>query len=159
MVKGKLEGTFQASGKTGDPEALTGKAKSLCGKGGSNNTDCSCCWARYCRSRNSELQLEQAQAKYHLTPGLITIDELVLRSPNIRLTASGTSRLMARCSSIRSSRSTKEFAISFSKQFATIFTRLMNRAILPSSFRSAALLIGLAQIWLSGCRPGHQQHA
>jgi len=37
-----------------------------------------------------ELNLEQAEAKYHLSPGLVTIDELILRSPNIRLTASGT---------------------------------------------------------------------
>jgi hypothetical protein len=37
-----------------------------------------------------ELHLEQADAKYHLNPGLVTIDELILRSPNIRLTASGT---------------------------------------------------------------------
>ena len=34
--------------------------------------------------------MEQAEAKYHLSPGLVTIDELILRSPNIRLTASGT---------------------------------------------------------------------
>ena len=28
--------------------------------------------------------------KYHLTPGLITVDQLLLHSPNIRLTATGT---------------------------------------------------------------------
>ncbi|HEY2124129.1 MAG TPA: hypothetical protein VGG94_01600, partial [Chthoniobacterales bacterium] len=38
----------------------------------------------------TQLHLEQAEAKYHVTPGLVTIDELVLRSPNIRLTATGT---------------------------------------------------------------------
>ena len=38
----------------------------------------------------TELQLQQAEAKYHITPGLATIDELVLRSPNIRLSAKGT---------------------------------------------------------------------
>ena len=37
-----------------------------------------------------ELHLEQAEAKYHLSPGLVTIDKLILRSPNICLTASGT---------------------------------------------------------------------
>jgi hypothetical protein len=37
-----------------------------------------------------ELHLEQADAKYRVSPGLVTIDELVLRSPNIRLTSSGT---------------------------------------------------------------------
>ena len=37
-----------------------------------------------------QLQLEQAQVKYHISPGIVTIDELLLRSPNIRLTATGT---------------------------------------------------------------------
>jgi hypothetical protein len=38
----------------------------------------------------TQLHLEQAQAKYHITPGLVTIDQLILRSPNIRLSATGT---------------------------------------------------------------------
>jgi hypothetical protein len=38
----------------------------------------------------TQLHLQQAQAKYHVSPGLVTIDELVLRSPNIRLSATGT---------------------------------------------------------------------
>jgi hypothetical protein len=38
----------------------------------------------------TELHLEQAEARYQVSPGLVTIDELILRSPNIRLTASGT---------------------------------------------------------------------
>jgi len=37
-----------------------------------------------------QLQLEQAEVKYHISPGIVTIDELLLRSPNIRLTATGT---------------------------------------------------------------------
>ena len=37
-----------------------------------------------------ELDLEQAEAKYHVSPGLVAIDELILRSPNVRLAASGT---------------------------------------------------------------------
>jgi hypothetical protein len=38
----------------------------------------------------TQLHLEQAEAKYHITPGLVTIDHLILRSPNIRLSATGT---------------------------------------------------------------------
>ena len=38
----------------------------------------------------TQLHLEQANAKYHLTPGLVNIDELLLRSANIRLSATGT---------------------------------------------------------------------
>jgi hypothetical protein len=37
-----------------------------------------------------QLQLEQAEVRYHISPGIVTIDELLLRSPNVRLTATGT---------------------------------------------------------------------
>jgi hypothetical protein len=37
-----------------------------------------------------ELHLEQAHVKYRVKPGLIMIDELLLHSANIRLSASGT---------------------------------------------------------------------
>src|SRR5205809_8091080 len=48
------------------------------------------CWQILQIEELQELHLEQAEAKYHLSPGLVTIDDLILRSPNIRLTASGT---------------------------------------------------------------------
>src|SRR5437764_15255973 len=38
----------------------------------------------------TQLHLDQAEAKYHLAPGAVTIDELVLRSANIHLSATGT---------------------------------------------------------------------
>ncbi len=38
----------------------------------------------------TQLHLEQAQAKYRISPGVVTIDELILRSPNIHLSATGT---------------------------------------------------------------------
>lgn len=38
----------------------------------------------------TQLQLQQAEAKYHVDPGVVTIDQLVLRSPNIRVTSTGT---------------------------------------------------------------------
>jgi hypothetical protein len=38
----------------------------------------------------TQLHLDQAEAKYHLAPGVVTIDELVLRSQNIHLSATGT---------------------------------------------------------------------
>jgi hypothetical protein len=37
-----------------------------------------------------QLHLDQAQVKYHITPGIVTIDELIFRSENIRLSAVGT---------------------------------------------------------------------
>jgi hypothetical protein len=91
MVKGKLEGTFEASGKTGDPEALVGKGEIFLRDGRVQQYRLLVLLGQILHIEElQELDLEQADAKYHLSPGLVTIDELVLRSPNVRLTASGT---------------------------------------------------------------------
>jgi hypothetical protein len=91
MVKGKLEGSFQASGKTSDPEALVGQGEIFLREGRVQQYRLLVLLGQILQIEElQELNLEQADAKYHLSPGLVTIDELVLRSPNIRLTASGT---------------------------------------------------------------------
>jgi hypothetical protein len=91
MVKGKLEGNFQASGKTSDPEALIGQGEIFLRDGRVQQYKLLVLLGQILQIEElQELHLEQADAKYHLSPGLVTIDELVLRSPNIRLTASGT---------------------------------------------------------------------
>jgi len=86
-----LEGSFQASGKTGDPDALIGKGDIFLREGRVQQYRLLVLLGQILQIEElQELHLEQADAKYHLSPGLVTIDELVLRSPNIRLTASGT---------------------------------------------------------------------
>jgi hypothetical protein len=91
MVKGKLEGSFQASGKTADPNALVGKGEISLRDGRVQQYSLLVLLGQLLQIEElQELHLEQAQAKYHLSPGLVTIDGLILRSPNIRLTASGT---------------------------------------------------------------------
>jgi hypothetical protein len=91
MVKGKLEGSFEASGKTGDPDALLGKGEIFLRDGRVQQYKLLVLIGQILQIEElQELHLEQADAKYHLGPGLVTIDELVLRSPNVRLTASGT---------------------------------------------------------------------
>jgi type II secretion system protein N len=91
IVKGKLEGSFQASGKTGDPDALNGKGEIFLRDGRVQQYRLLVLLGQILQIEElQELHLEQADAKYHLSPGLVTIEELVLRSPNIRLTASGT---------------------------------------------------------------------
>ncbi len=91
MVKGKLEGSFQASGKAGDPDAIVGKGEIFLRDGRVQQYRLLVLLGQILQIEElQELQLEQADAKYHLRPGLVTIDELVLRSPNIRLTSSGT---------------------------------------------------------------------
>jgi hypothetical protein len=91
MVKGKLEGSFQASGKTSDPEALVGQGEISLRDGRVQQYRLLVLLGQILQIEElQELHLEQAEAKYHLRPGLVAIDELVLRSPNIRLTSSGT---------------------------------------------------------------------
>jgi len=90
-VNGKLEGSFQASGKTADPNALVGKGEIFLRDGRVQQYSLLVLLGQILQIEElRELHLEQAEAKYHLSPGLVTIDELILRSPNIRLTASGT---------------------------------------------------------------------
>jgi len=91
IVKGKLEGSFQASGKIADPDALVGSGEIFLRDGRVQQYSLLVLLGQILQIEElQELHLEQADAKYHLGPGLVTIDELVLRSPNIRLTASGT---------------------------------------------------------------------
>jgi AsmA-like C-terminal region/AsmA family len=91
MVKGKLEGSFQASGKTADSNALVGRGEIFLRDGRVQQYSLLVLLGQILQIEElTELHLEQAEAKYHLNPGLVTIDELILRSPNIRLTASGT---------------------------------------------------------------------
>jgi hypothetical protein len=91
MVKGKLQGSLQVSGKTGDAEALVGQGEISLRDGRVQQYRLLVLLGQILQIEElQELDLEQAEAKYHLRPGLVTIDELVLRSPNIRLTSSGT---------------------------------------------------------------------
>jgi AsmA-like C-terminal region len=91
VVQGKLEGNFQASGKTADPHAFVGKGEIFLRDGRVQQYSLLVLLGELLQIEElRELHLEQAEAKYHVRPGLVTVDELILRSPNIRLTASGT---------------------------------------------------------------------
>ena len=91
MVQGKLEGSFQASGKTADPEALIGKGEVFLRDGRVQQYSLLVLLGQILQIEElRELHLEQAHVKYHVKPGLIIIDELLLHSANIRLSASGT---------------------------------------------------------------------
>jgi hypothetical protein len=91
MVKGEFEGSFQASGKTADPNALAGSGEIFLRGGRVQQYSLLVLLGQILQIEElQELHLEQAEARYHLSPGLVRIDELILRSPNVRLTASGT---------------------------------------------------------------------
>ncbi len=91
VVQGKLEGNFEAAGKTADPNALIGKGEIFLRDGRVQQYSLLVLLGQILQIEElTQLHLEQAQVKYHVSPGLVTVDELILRSPNIRLSASGT---------------------------------------------------------------------
>lgn len=91
IVHGKLEGKFRASGKTTGPESLMGSGEISLREGRVQQYSLLMLLGEVLQIEElRELHLEQADARFHLKPGLARIDELVLRSPNLRLTASGT---------------------------------------------------------------------
>jgi len=91
MVQGKLQGDFEASGKTADPEGLIGKGEISLRDGRVRQYSLLVLLGEIFQiDELRELHLEQAEAKYQVSSGLVAIDELILRSPNIRLSASGT---------------------------------------------------------------------
>jgi len=91
IITGKLEGSFQASGKTAAANDLMGRGEILLRDGLVQQYSLLVLLGQILQIEElKELHLEQAEAKYHLRPGLVTIDELIVRSPNIRLAGSGT---------------------------------------------------------------------
>ena len=91
VLQGKLEGTLQADGKTTDPDALAGTGEVVLHDGQLRQYNLLVALGQIFQIEElTQLHLEQADAKYHLSPGLVTIDELTLRSANIRLSATGT---------------------------------------------------------------------
>src|SRR5439155_498041 len=78
-------------GKTTDPEALAGSGEIFLHDGQLRQYNLLVALGQLFQIEElTQLHLDQAEAKYHLAPGVVTIDELVLRSANIHLSATGT---------------------------------------------------------------------
>ena len=91
VLQGKLEGNFEAGGKTTDPDALGGAGEVVLHDGQLRQYNLLVALGQIFQIEDlTQLHLEQADAKYHLSPGVVTIDQLTLRSANIRLSATGT---------------------------------------------------------------------
>ena len=91
VVQGKLEGSLEATGKTADSDALTGTGEIFLRNGEVKQYNLLVALGQIFQIEElKQLPLEQAQAKYHISPGVVMIDELILRSPNIHLSATGT---------------------------------------------------------------------
>ena len=91
VLQGRLEGSLEANGKTTDPEALSGTGEVVLHDGQLRQYNLLVALGQIFQIEElTQLHLEQADAKYHLSPGIVSVDELTLRSANIRLSATGT---------------------------------------------------------------------
>jgi type II secretion system protein N len=91
VLQGRLEGTLQVDGKTTDSDALNGTGEIVLHDGQLRQYNLLVALGQIFQIEElTQLHLEQADAKYRLTSGTVMIDELVLRSTNIRLSATGT---------------------------------------------------------------------
>lgn len=91
MVKGKLEGQFEGAGKAANPNTLTGTGEIFLRDGQVRQYSLLVALGQVLQIEElTQLQLQEAHAKYHVASGMVTIDQLMLRSPNIRLSATGT---------------------------------------------------------------------
>jgi hypothetical protein len=90
-VTGKLEGYLDARGKTADPNALEGSGEIVLRDGQVRQYSLLVALGQLLQIQElQQLRLDQALVKYHITPGVVTIDQLIFRSENIRLSATGT---------------------------------------------------------------------
>ena len=91
VVQGKLEGNLSAAGNTADPNALSGSGEIYLRDGQVQQYSLLIALGKIFQIEElTHLHLDQAKVTFHLTPGLVTVDELLLRSTNIRLSATGT---------------------------------------------------------------------
>ena len=91
MVTGRLEGHLDASGSTAEPNALAGAGEIILRDGQVQQYSLLVALGQLLQIEElRQLHFDQAEVRYHLNPGVITIDELLFRSANIRLSATGT---------------------------------------------------------------------
>ncbi|HEY3663831.1 MAG TPA: AsmA family protein [Chthoniobacterales bacterium] len=91
MLQGRVEGFLDAAGKTADSNSLTGHGEIVLRDGKLQQYSLLVALGQILQiDELMQLHLDQAEVKYHISPGVVTIDQLLLRSPNIRLTANGT---------------------------------------------------------------------
>ncbi len=91
MIQGRVEGFLDTNGKTADSNALAGHGEIILRDGKLHQYSLLVALGQILQiDELMQLQLEQAEIKYRISPGIVTIDQLLIRSPNIRLTATGT---------------------------------------------------------------------
>jgi type II secretion system protein N len=89
-ITGELDGNLDASGKAGDENGMTGSGEIVLRNGKLQQYSLLVALGQILQIEElTQLQLDQAEAKYHLEGGQVKVDDLVLRSPNLRLSATG----------------------------------------------------------------------
>ena len=91
MIEGRVEGFLDAAGKTADSNAINGHGEIILRDGKLQQYSLLVALGQILQiDELMQLQLEQAEVHFHISPGIVTVDRLLLRSPNIRLSATGT---------------------------------------------------------------------
>ena len=91
MITGRLEGHLDASGTIADENALAGAGEIILRDGQIQQYSLLVALGQLLQIEElRQLHFDQALVKYHINPGVIAIDELLFRSQNIRLSATGT---------------------------------------------------------------------
>jgi uncharacterized protein involved in outer membrane biogenesis len=91
MVLGKLEGHLDATGKTADVNALSGTGEIYLRQGQVHQYSLLVALGQLLQiDEMAQMRLNQAHVKFHIDPGVVTVDDVVLASSNLRLSATGT---------------------------------------------------------------------
>ena len=91
VIQGKLDGSFDANGETADATAFAGKGEIFLRQGQLQQYSLLVALGQILQIEElTRLELQQAETQFHVSGDVITVDHLILRSPNIRLSAGGT---------------------------------------------------------------------
>ncbi|MEP6956364.1 MAG: AsmA family protein, partial [Chthoniobacterales bacterium] len=91
MLQGRLEGSLEASGQTADPNALTGAGEIFLHDGQVRQYSLLVALGQLLQMKELEqLRFNQARVRYHINPGVVMVDDMLLTSRNMRLSAVGT---------------------------------------------------------------------
>jgi hypothetical protein len=91
ILHGRLEGQLEAKGQTSDPNALSGVGEIHLRDGEVRRYSLLVALGQLLQLEDlQQLKFEEAHVRYHIQPGVVTVDELLLSSPSMRLSAAGT---------------------------------------------------------------------
>jgi len=91
MLRGRIEGQLEAKGQTADSNALSGVGEIYLRDGEVRQYSLLVALAQVLQMDDlRQLRFDQAHVRYHIDPGVVTVDDLMLSSSTIRVSATGT---------------------------------------------------------------------